>query len=110
MFAGRRSRRGAARVARVVRACLRAGQERVCYTGWPELRRRHGLGHQLHSCLRVDFRAGYRQARQQPDTALSRWRGGKCILIICYIINLCIFIYTRREAFRGATGTELQTS
>jgi len=79
LSAGRRSRRGVARVARVVRARVRAGQERVCHTGWPELCGRRGLGHQLHRCLRVAVRAGRRQARQQPDTSLGRWRGGKCI-------------------------------
>jgi len=64
-------------MARVVRACIRAGQERVCYTGWPELCGRCGLGHQLHRCLRVAVRAGRRQARQQPNPAFSWWWGGK---------------------------------
>lgn len=79
LSAGRRSCSGSARVARVVRTRIRAGQERVCHTGWPELCGRCGLGHQLHRCLRAAVRAGRRQARQQPYTALGWWRGGKCI-------------------------------
>jgi len=79
LSAGRRSRHSVARVPRVVRARIRAGQERVCDTGWLELCGRRGLGHQLHRCLRVAVRAGRRQARQQPNPALGRWRGGKCI-------------------------------
>lgn len=79
---GRRSRGGSARVARLVRAGVRAGQERVRHTGRIELRGRRGLGHQLHRGVRVAVRAGCRQARQQSDTALGRrWRG-KCILIV----------------------------
>lgn len=69
-------------MARVVRACGRAGQERVCHTGGPELRGRCGLGHQLHRGVRVAVRAGRRQAWQQPDTALGRRRCGECILIV----------------------------
>lgn len=69
-----------ARVARVVRARGRAGQERVRHTGRPELRGRRGLGHQLHRGLRVAVRAGRCQARQQPDPALGRRRCGEYTL------------------------------
>lgn len=75
---GRRSRRGFARVARVVRARGRARQERVRHTGRPELRGRRGLGHQLHRGVRVAVRAGRRKAWLQPDIAVGRRRSGEC--------------------------------
>lgn len=84
-YTGRRSRGSVARMARVVRARVRARQERVRHTGRSELRGRRGLGHQLHRGVRAAIRAGRRQTRQQPDPALSRRRGGKYIQNQIYI-------------------------